>query len=60
MAPKPYKSVCISLYEDDIARADEYVRELKKRGYVTMNRSRLIRHALRQLAIDDIQIPEQI
>lgn len=41
-----YKVLSISLYNDDIERMDELVKELKKRGFTRMNRSALIRFAL--------------
>lgn len=52
-APEPqhYKVLSISLYNEDIERMDELVKELKKRGFTRMNRSALIRFALDQVDI---------
>lgn len=44
--PQHYKVLSISLYNEDIERMDELVKELKKRGFTRMNRSALIRFAL--------------
>jgi hypothetical protein len=54
--PKPqhYKIVSISLYNEDIERLDEMVRELKRRGHYKANKSQLIRHALSQLDLDTV------
>lgn len=46
-----YKVLSISLYNDDIEKMDELVRELKKRGFTRANRSALIRFALDQVDI---------
>lgn len=48
--PKPdhYKVICISLYNEDLARLDAAVRELKKRGYTKANRSAVLRAAMLQ------------
>jgi cell division septation protein DedD len=52
--PKPqhYKIVCISLYNEDIARLEEMVAELKRRGHTKANKSELIRFALAQVDLD--------
>ena len=52
--PKPthYKIVCISLYVEDIARLDELVAELKRRGHTKANKSQVIRAALEQIERD--------
>jgi hypothetical protein len=54
--PKPthYKVICISMYVDALARLDEMVRELKRRGFTKANRSALIRHALETMDLDDV------
>ncbi len=54
--PKPthYKIVCISLYTDDIARLEEMVAELKRRGHTKANKSQLIRAALDQVDLDKV------
>ena len=45
---KPHKVVCISMYLEDIAKAEAIVNLLKQEGFTNMNRSRLIRLALDQ------------
>ena len=52
--PKPthYKIVCISLYNDDIAKLESLVAQLKKRGHTKANKSQLIRAALDQVNLD--------
>jgi hypothetical protein len=52
--PKPshYKIVCISLYNEDIARLEELVAELKRRGFSKANKSQLIRFALDTVDLD--------
>ncbi|MBV71987.1 MAG: hypothetical protein CMH52_11710 [Myxococcales bacterium] len=52
--PTHYKVVSISLYNEDIARLNELVQELKKRGHSRASKSMLIREALRQLDLDDV------
>lgn len=49
--PQHYKVLSISLYNDDIQRMDELVKELKNQGFTRMNRSALIRFALDQVDI---------
>lgn len=46
--PKPdhYEVICISMYKEDLARLDEAVAALKKKGHRKMSRSALIRFAL--------------
>ncbi|MBN2695577.1 hypothetical protein JXR93_13025 [bacterium] len=51
-----YKVITISLYKEDLELLDEYVSELKKNGHKRMNKSRVIRYALRSL--DITQIPK--
>lgn len=46
-----YKVLSISLYNEDIEKMDELVKELKKRGFTRSNRSALIRFALDQVDI---------
>ena len=55
-APKPqhYKIVSISLYNEDIERLNNMVRELKRRGHYKANKSQLIRYALARLDLDEI------
>jgi hypothetical protein len=52
--PKPahYKIVCISLYNEDIARLEDLVAELKRRGFSKANKSQLIRFALDTVDLD--------
>ena len=57
--PQHYKIVSISLYMEDLARLDEMVRELKRRGHYKANKSQLIRLALAQLDLDALPVPRQ-
>jgi len=52
--PQHYKIVSISLYNEDIERLNEMVRELKRRGHYKANKSQLIRYALANLDLDEI------
>lgn len=52
--PTHYKIVCISLYTEDIARLQDHVRELKRRGHSKANKSQVIREALLQLDLDKV------
>ena len=54
--PKPthYKIVCISLYNEDIERLEQLVKELKRRGHTKANKSQVIRAALDQIDLDKI------
>lgn len=49
--------VCISTYPDVLERLDKIVDELKKRGHRNASRSSVIRLALLQLDIENIQTP---
>ncbi len=49
-----YEIICISIYNEDLARLDEKVSALKQRGHRRMTRSALIRYALDRVAIDDV------
>lgn len=53
-APKPnhYEVICISMYTEDLARLDEMVAALKKKGHRKMSRSALIRFALDTVDLD--------
>lgn len=53
---KPYKVICISLYEDDLERLDEKVELLKARGHRRANRSELIRFALGRVNPEEIAL----
>ena len=55
--PTHYKVVSVSLYLDDIERLNTLVEAMKARGFTRMNRSLMIREALRQIDLD--QIPPQ-
>ena len=46
--PKPthYKLVCISLYNQDIARLEQHVSVLRNRGHTKANKSQVIRFAI--------------
>ena len=48
-ADEHYSVICISMYNDDLARLDAKVSELKKAGHRKMTRSALIRFALDQV-----------
>jgi hypothetical protein len=50
--PSHYKIVCISLYNDDIARLETLVAELRRRGFSKANKSQLIRFALDTVDLD--------
>ncbi len=52
--PTHYKIVCISLYNDDIARLEQMVESLKRRGHTKANKSQLIRAALDQVDLDKV------
>ena len=41
-----------SLYNEDIERLENMVRELKRRGHYKANKSQLIRHALAKLDLN--------
>ncbi len=56
LGEKGYATVCISLYEDDLDRMDALVGRLQGKGHTKMNRSQLIREAVRQF--DPSTIPE--
>jgi hypothetical protein len=54
--PKPdhYEIICISIYNDDLARLDAKVDALKAKGHRRMTRSALIRYALDRLSVEDV------
>ncbi len=54
LKPTHYKIVCISLYNEDIERLAELVRELKRRGHTKANKSQIIRAALDQIDLGKI------
>lgn len=47
-APTHYKVICVTLYNEDLARLDGIVRELKGRGFTKANRSAVLRAAVEQ------------
>jgi len=49
-----YEVICISLYNEDLARLDEKVRRLKAAGHRKMSRSALIRYALDTADLDGL------
>lgn len=53
--PQHYKVICISLYNEDLARLDGMVEELKRRGFTKANRSALIRFALEGADLDKVK-----
>jgi hypothetical protein len=52
--PTHYKVICISMYNNDLARLDALVDALKARGMTKASRSALIRAALDQVDLDKI------
>jgi hypothetical protein len=52
--PEHYEIICISMYNEDLARLDEKVAALKQRGHRRMTRSALIRYALDRIALDEV------
>lgn len=44
---RPYRTICISIYEDDLTELDRKVDELKRYGFYRANRSKVIRLAVR-------------
>ena len=52
--PDHYEVICISLYNEDLARLDEKVKLLKGRGHRKMSRSALIRYALDTADLDGL------
>lgn len=51
--PDHYDVICISLYKEDLARLDQMVAKLKKKGHRRISRSALIRYALDHVDIKD-------
>ena len=56
--PTHYRVVCISLYNDDLARIDDAVRELKRRGHTKASRSSVLRAAM--LQVDLAEVPRGV
>ena len=57
--PTHYKVICISMYTRDLEELEAKVAELKKRGWTKANKSQLIRLALAQLDLDNLETPPQ-
>jgi hypothetical protein len=55
-----YKSICVSMYLDDIAQLDAKVADLKARGYRRTSRAQLIRLALSLLDTRNVEPAEQV
>lgn len=51
-----HKTVCISMYIDDLVEMDDIIKELKRKGFTKANRSWLIRQAMKQF--DDRLLPD--
>jgi hypothetical protein len=49
-----YKVITISLYNDDYELLENYLKELKKDGHRRMNKSKILRYALRTMNIKNI------
>jgi len=56
--PEHYKVICISLYNEDLERLDEAVRELKRRGNTKASRSSVLRAAM--LQVDLARVPRGV
>lgn len=54
LKPAHYEVICISLYNEDLARLDAKVKQLKERGHRKMSRSALIRYALDTVDLDSL------
>jgi len=49
-----YKVITISLYNDDYELLNDYLKELKEEGYHRINKSKIIRYALRSVNIKNM------
>ncbi len=49
-----YEIICISMYNEDLARLDQKVADLKAKGHRRMTRSALIRWALDQIDLEKV------
>ncbi len=49
-----YKVITISLYNDDYELLNDYLKELKEQGYHRINKSKIIRYALRNVDIKNM------
>jgi hypothetical protein len=52
---RTWRVICVSLYPENLRDLDEKVEILKARGIHKMNRSRLLRIAVKQLDLDTIK-----
>ncbi|MCA9527064.1 MAG: hypothetical protein KC549_12300 [Myxococcales bacterium] len=52
--PAHYRTVSVTLYNEDLQRLDALLAELKRRGHTRANKSLIIREALRQIDLDVI------
>jgi len=52
--PSHYKLVCISLYQDDIAKLENHVRLLKGKGFTRANKSMVIRFAIDRVILEQM------
>ena len=49
-----YKVITVSLYNDDYELLEGYLKKLKEEGYHRINKSKIIRYALRNLNLESI------
>jgi len=49
-----YKVITVSLYNDDYQLLEGYLKKLKEEGYHRINKSKIIRYALRNLNLESI------
>jgi len=49
-----YKVITISLYNDDYELLEQYLKDLKEKGYHRINKSKIIRYALRTANIKNM------
>jgi len=55
---KSFRLVTFSIYEEDVARLDELLREARKLGHRRASRSQIVRLALRQ--VDLTELPDDV
>lgn len=56
--PIHYRTVCISLYNRDIALLEQMLRKLRRLGHTKINKSQIIRFALSQ--VDVVNMPRAL
>lgn len=56
---KPYQVMCISMYHSDIDELEAKVERLRDRGWTNMNKSLLIRLALRGVDAETMEVPKR-